>query len=147
MLDVQGLTYAYRGRPNRRSSRSASRSPAARSSAFWAPNGAGKSTTQKLLIRLLDDYQGRVSVFGRDLREWGNDYYERVGVSFEFPNHHLKLTARENLAFFRSLYAGESLIIVGSGIATMGLVESEGFMAGLGVMLIVSGAFLIRGQS
>ena len=36
------------------------------------------------------------------------------------------------------------LIIVGSGIATMGLVESDGVAAGLGVMLIVSGAFLIR---
>jgi fluoroquinolone transport system ATP-binding protein len=28
-----------------------------------------------------------------------------VGVSFESPNHYLKLTARENLAYFASLYA------------------------------------------
>ena len=72
------------------------------------PNGAGKSTTQKVLIGLLRGYEGSVSVFGRDLRQWGNDYYERLGVSFEFPNHHLKLTGLENLSFFRALYAGDT---------------------------------------
>ena len=75
---------------------------------FLGPNGAGKSTTQKLLIGLLRDYQGSVAVFGRNLRRWDNDYYERLGVSFEFPNHHLKLTALENLAYFRALYAGDT---------------------------------------
>jgi fluoroquinolone transport system ATP-binding protein len=35
-------------------------------------------------------------------------YYERVRVSFELPNHYLKLTALENLEYFRSLYAGET---------------------------------------
>lgn len=72
------------------------------------PNGAGKSTTQKILIRLLKDYQGSVSVFGRDLTEWGSEYYERVGVSFELPNHYLKLSAVENLTYFRSLYRDET---------------------------------------
>lgn len=75
---------------------------------FLGPSGAGKSTTQKILIGLLRDYEGRVSIFGRDLQMWGKDYYERVGVSFEFPNHYLKLTALENLAYFRALYAGET---------------------------------------
>jgi fluoroquinolone transport system ATP-binding protein len=41
---------------------------------------------------------------GRDLAGWGSDYYERVGVCFELPNHFLKLTALENLAYFGSLY-------------------------------------------
>ena len=35
------------------------------------------------------------------------------------------------------------LIILGSGITTAGAVESEGAAAGLGVMLIVSGVFLL----
>ena len=73
---------------------------------FLGPSGAGKSTTQKILIGLLKGYQGKVTVFGRDLKTWGADYYERVGVSFELPNHYLKLTALENLEYFRSLYAG-----------------------------------------
>ena len=76
---------------------------------FLGPNGAGKSTTQRILIGLLRGYQGRVSILGRDLAGWRGEYYERIGVLFEFPNHFLKLTGRENLAYFRSLYRGETL--------------------------------------
>jgi fluoroquinolone transport system ATP-binding protein len=72
------------------------------------PNGAGKSTTQKILIRLLRDYTGRVSALGRDLRAWRSDYYERIGVSFELPNHYHKLTALENLRYFGALYQGKT---------------------------------------
>jgi fluoroquinolone transport system ATP-binding protein len=71
---------------------------------FLGPSGAGKSTTQKILIGLLKEYRGTVSVFGRELSKWKSDYYERVGVSFELPNHFLKLTALENLEYFKSLY-------------------------------------------
>jgi fluoroquinolone transport system ATP-binding protein len=71
---------------------------------FLGPSGAGKSTTQKILIGLLRGYEGDVEVMGRDLGSWGADYYERVGVSFELPNHYQKLTALENLDFFSSLY-------------------------------------------
>jgi fluoroquinolone transport system ATP-binding protein len=75
---------------------------------FLGPNGAGKSTTQKILIGLLRGYSGRVTVLGRPLPDWGADYYERIGVSFERPNHFLKLTAAENLGYFRSLYSGDT---------------------------------------
>lgn len=44
---------------------------------------------------------------GRPLEERNRDYYRMIGVSFEFPNHYLKLTARENLELFRSLHGGE----------------------------------------
>jgi len=72
---------------------------------FLGPSGAGKSTTQKILIGLLKDYQGKVAVFGKNLKDWNSDYYERIGVSFELPNHFLKLTAIENLVYFGSLYS------------------------------------------
>jgi fluoroquinolone transport system ATP-binding protein len=75
---------------------------------FLGPSGAGKSTTQKILIGLLRGYEGEGEVLGRDLREWGSDYYEHIGVSFELPNHYQKLTALENLDFFRSLYRGST---------------------------------------
>jgi fluoroquinolone transport system ATP-binding protein len=71
---------------------------------FLGPSGAGKSTTQKILIGLLKNYRGEVSVFGKDLKRWRADYYERIGVSFELPNHYLKLTALENLRYFAALY-------------------------------------------
>ena len=40
--------------------------------------------------------------------EWNSDYYEQIGVSFEFPNHYLKLTAIENLTYFSALYQGKT---------------------------------------
>ncbi|OBG32134.1 ABC transporter ATP-binding protein [Mycobacterium sp. E3198] len=73
---------------------------------FLGPSGAGKSTTQKLLIGLLRGHRGEAAVWGRDPSDWGREYYERIGVSFELPNHYQKLTGLENLRFFASLYRG-----------------------------------------
>ena len=50
---------------------------------FLGPSGAGKSTTQKVLIWLLKQFRGAVSVMGKPLTNWGVDYYSHVGVGFE----------------------------------------------------------------
>ena len=102
VVDVDGLTFTYES----------GKSPAVRDLSFridrgeifgfLGPSGAGKSTTQKLLIGLLRGYRGAVSVLGRDLAGWGADYYEEIGVSFELPNHYLRLTGLENLGYFRA---------------------------------------------
>ncbi len=73
---------------------------------FLGPSGAGKSTTQKILIGLLKEFEGEVTIFNRSVRMWGSDLYERVGVSFEVPNLYGKLSGIENLTYFASLYAG-----------------------------------------
>ncbi|WLR51382.1 ABC transporter ATP-binding protein [Bacillus tianshenii] len=75
---------------------------------FLGPSGSGKSTTQNLLIGLHKQYEGEAKVFGKEVRDLKNDYYEKVGVSFELPNHYQKMTALENLNFFRSLYKGKT---------------------------------------
>ena len=108
VIDVDRLTFTY----------ASGTSPAVRDLSFridhgeifgfLGPNGAGKSTTQKVLIGLLQGYRGAASVLGRDLADWGSDYYERIGVSFEFPNHYLRLTGAENLGYFRALYRGKT---------------------------------------
>lgn len=74
---------------------------------FLGPSGAGKSTTQKVLTGLLDGYEGSVEVKNREVRDWGKEYYKLIGVSPESPNHYLKLTGRENLELFGSLYGGK----------------------------------------
>ena len=76
---------------------------------FLGPSGAGKSTTQKVLYKILSDFTGRVSVQDRPLNDWGNEYFEKIGVGFELPNHYLKLTARENLKLFGSFYPKHNL--------------------------------------
>ena len=76
---------------------------------FLGPSGAGKSTTQKILNGLLRGYEGEVTVMERPLASWGSDYYEHIGVSFELPNHYLKLTAVENLTYYSALYQATTL--------------------------------------
>lgn len=71
---------------------------------FLGPNGAGKSTTQKVIIGLLKGFKGEVNVFGKNLNNWKTNYYEKIGVCFELPNHYQKLTALENLQLFGSFY-------------------------------------------
>lgn len=106
MINVNNLTFAYTG-TNKPAIKDISFSvQPGEIFGFLGPSGAGKSTTQKILFRLLQGFQGSVSVFDRDLREWGYEYFEQVGVSFELPNHYTKLTARENLRYFGALYQG-----------------------------------------
>lgn len=71
---------------------------------FLGPSGAGKSTLQKILIGLLPGYRGNVFVNGIEVKNHSNDFYENIGIDFEFPSLYEKLTARENLKFFASLY-------------------------------------------
>jgi fluoroquinolone transport system ATP-binding protein len=73
---------------------------------FLGPSGAGKSTTQKILVGLLEGYSGRVNVRHKEVAAWAASDYERIGVSFETPNHFLKLTGVENLRYFAALYRG-----------------------------------------
>lgn len=74
---------------------------------FLGPSGAGKSTMQKILTGTLRDYRGGVRVFGTEMKHRKGDYYENIGVDFEFPNFYGKFTAMENLRYFASLYSGK----------------------------------------
>lgn len=71
---------------------------------FLGPSGAGKSTTQKILIKLLDRYEGQIVYDGKSLMDWDQSFFEDIGVSFEMPIHFSKLTAMENIEFFKKLY-------------------------------------------
>lgn len=88
------------------------------------PSGAGKSTTQKILIKLLQGWSGGIRVFGQPLETWAPAYFDEVGVSFELPNHYLKLTARENLEYFAALYAGREVEPVETVLAWVGLANA-----------------------
>lgn len=71
---------------------------------FLGPSGAGKSTTQKILIGILNNYQGAVSVNGLDLKDLNSNFYETIGVAFETPYLYTKFTGLENLNFFSQFY-------------------------------------------
>lgn len=71
---------------------------------FLGPSGAGKSTTQGVLTGLLRLQQGNVSVAGYDVKAMKRKMFNQIGMSFEQSNVYSKMTARENLRFFASLF-------------------------------------------
>ncbi|MDQ3634202.1 MAG: ABC transporter ATP-binding protein [Acidobacteriota bacterium] len=91
---------------------------------FLGPSGAGKSTTQKVLYKILNNFEGEISVNDKSLKNWGKEYFERIGVGFELPNHYLKLTAKENLELFASFYKQENLQGFDQLFAIVGLEDS-----------------------
>ena len=77
---------------------------------FLGPNGSGKSTTQKILTGILKGHGGMVSVFGKDLRSvHTREFYQKIGVLFEFPYLYANLSALDNLHYFSSFYPKEQL--------------------------------------
>jgi len=76
---------------------------------FLGPSGAGKSTTQGILTGLLPIQEGSGKVAGYDLRKFDRKVFNRIGVSFEQSNVYGKLTALENLDFYRKLFDVETI--------------------------------------
>lgn len=71
---------------------------------FLGPSGAGKSTTQGVLTGLLPLQKGEVQVAGYDMRLRKRKMFNNIGVSFEQSNVYNKLTALENLEFYKKLF-------------------------------------------
>ncbi len=71
---------------------------------FLGPSGAGKSTTQGILTGLLKLQKGHVSVAGYDAEKLERKMFNQIGMSFEQSNVYSKMTARENLRFYASLF-------------------------------------------
>lgn len=95
---------------------------------FLGPSGAGKSTTQKILIKLLDHYQGSILYDSKSLSDLNESFYEDIGVSFEMPIHFSKLTAMENIDFFLKLYKNHADIE--ALMKSVGLWEDRNKMVG-----------------
>ncbi|MQM26140.1 ABC transporter ATP-binding protein [Glycomyces albidus] len=115
---------------------------------FLGPSGAGKSTTQKILTGLLTGHGGSVAVWGKEPAAWKSEYYQRIGVSFELPNHYLKLTGLENLEFFASLYNGPTedpmALLERVGLADAAHVRVGKYSKGMQMRLVFVRALLHR---
>lgn len=71
---------------------------------YIGPNGAGKSTTVKILLGILDDYEGQVEVFGTNLKQAGQDYKRRIGYVPEVSDLYDVLSGEEYLMFLARIY-------------------------------------------
>lgn len=110
MIRVNQLSFSYPGAKAPTLSSLDFEIPEGEIFGFLGPSGAGKSTTQKILYKILSDFSGTVTVQEKPLQQWGKEYFERIGVGFELPNHYLKLTGAENLRLFASFYPKKKLI-------------------------------------
>ena len=68
------------------------------------PNGAGKSTTLRVLSTLARPTEGTASIGGYDIVKRDNDVRRLVGIVSEKMIMYDRLTAKENLWFFGSLF-------------------------------------------
>ncbi len=102
MIEVDGLSFSYTQKPFIEDMRFCVRE--GEIFGFLGPSGAGKTTLQKILTGLIETYRGSAKVLGVECKEKDASFYEKIGVDFEFPTLYEKLSARENLRFFASLY-------------------------------------------
>jgi ABC-2 type transport system ATP-binding protein len=68
------------------------------------PNGAGKSTTLRVLSTLAQPTKGTATIGGYDIVKNDNEVRKLIGIVSEKMIMYNRLTARENLWFFGSLF-------------------------------------------
>ena len=76
---------------------------------FLGQNGAGKSTTIRMLLTLIEPTQGKVEIFGMNLRTHRKEILQQVGAVIEKPDVYKYLSAFENLQLFSKISGGPKL--------------------------------------
>lgn len=77
--------------------------PAGEVYGFLGQNGAGKSTTIRMLLTLIGSDEGKIEIFGMDLKKYRKDILRQTGAVIEKPDLYKYLTALENLRIFSNL--------------------------------------------
>lgn len=113
---------------------------------FLGPNGSGKTTTLSLLLGLLNNQQGTIEIFGKDIKHHRIDVLRRIGSLIEVPSVYGHLTAKENLEVYRPIYGvkpariNEVLKIV--GLDDTGRKTAKKFSLGMKQRLAIALALL-----
>ena len=92
---------------------------------YIGPNGAGKWTTVKILCGLIDDFEGEVKVFGKDLRTNQIDIKKRIGYIPENAALYESLTPLEFMQFVGQMRGIEDDVIRSKAEALMDIFEMK----------------------
>lgn len=84
---------------------------------FLGPNGAGKTTTIKMILGLFSIDSGNISICGHDVATDFEAAMENVGGIVENPDLYKRMTGRENLEYFASMYGREARANIDSVVA------------------------------
>src|SRR5690554_157419 len=76
---------------------------------FLGPNGAGKTTTIKMIVGLFSITSGRITVCGHDVEADFENALQNVGGIVENPDLYKRMTGRQNLEYFASMYDGDKI--------------------------------------
>ena len=71
------------------------------------PNGSGKSTTINCILSLLEFSDGKIKIFGEEMKPDSYSIKEKIGVIFQDVAVFEELTVYENIDYFCGLYIKE----------------------------------------
>jgi len=92
---------------------------------YIGPNGAGKSTTVKILCGLIDDYEGVITIFGKDLSTQALEIKKQVGYIPENAVLYESLTPMEFMEFIGDMRGLENELTRTKAEALMNLFEMK----------------------
>ena len=99
-IHFDGVDFGYPSRPNELSlERFSLRIRGGRMTAIVGDSGAGKSTVTKLIMRLYDPTTGRITIGGRDLRDFDiKTFHDNLGIVPQNPDL-FNASIRENICY------------------------------------------------
>lgn len=93
---------------------------------YIGPNGAGKSTTVKIILGIIEQFNGSVHVLGENIISGKGSYKYKVGYVPESGAVYDSLTAFEYLSFVGELYGMKPEKVDAKSRALMDLFDIEG---------------------
>jgi len=79
--------------------------------AVIGPNGAGKTTTIKIMLGMLDNFEGEVTISGQKIDGNNIEYKRKIGYVPEGAQLYETLTGNEYLEFIGKIYELDKLVI------------------------------------
>ena len=77
---------------------------------FLGPNGSGKSTTINCILSLLNFSNGKIKIFGKEMKPNNYELKRKIGVVFQDVAVFEELTVYDNIDYFCGLYIKDKSI-------------------------------------
>ncbi|SFD41588.1 ABC transporter ATP-binding protein [Clostridium uliginosum] len=71
---------------------------------YIGTNGAGKSTTIKIMLGIIEGYEGKIEILGQDISNGSVEYKKKIGYVPELADIYENLTAFEYISFLGGIY-------------------------------------------
>nr|WP_224037073.1 ABC transporter ATP-binding protein [Clostridium gelidum] len=93
---------------------------------YIGTNGAGKSTTIKIMLGIIEGYEGKVEILGQDISNGSIEYKKKIGYVPELADIYDNLTAYEYISFLGEIYELDQTKLIDRAKRLMGLFGIEG---------------------